>query len=81
MDKKDFRNKNGISIFFSYFRPHKKTFMLDMGCALAISAIDLTFPFVSRWCLNTLIPESAWLTFWAIMGIMVLVYVLRSVFS
>ena len=81
MDKKDFRNKNGISIFFSYFRPHKKTFMLDMGCALAISAIDLTFPFVSRWCLNTLIPESAWLTFWAIMGIMVLVYVLRSVFT
>ena len=81
MDKKDFRNKNGISIFFSYFKPHRKTFMLDMGCALAISAIDLTFPFVSRWCLNTLIPESAWLTFWAIMGIMVLVYVLRSVFT
>ena len=79
MNKKDFKNKNGISIFFSYFLPHKKTFMLDMSCALAISAIDLIFPFVSRWCLYTLIPESAWLTFWAIMGIMVAVYVLRSV--
>ncbi|HIU88007.1 MAG TPA: ABC transporter ATP-binding protein [Candidatus Avilachnospira avistercoris] len=81
MSDKDFKNKSGISIFFSYFRPHRKIFMLDMLCAFCISMIDLMFPFVSRLCLNTLIPENVWAAFWAIMGILVAVYVLRSVFT
>ena len=81
MKTKDFKSRSGISIFFSYFRPHRRIFMLDMLCALCISVIDLTFPFISRLCLYTLIPENAWMAFWAIMVILVGVYVLRSVFT
>lgn len=81
MKTKDFKSRSGISIFFSYFRPHRRIFMLDMLCALCISLIDLAFPFISRLCLYTLIPENAWMAFWAIMAILVGVYVLRSVFT
>ena len=81
MKTKDFKSRSGISIFFSYFRPHRRIFMLDMLCALCISVIDLAFPFISRLCLYTLIPENAWMAFWAIMAILVGVYVLRSVFT
>ena len=81
MKTKDFKSRSGISIFFSYFRPHRRIFMLDMLCALCISVIDLAFPFISRLCLYTLIPENAWMAFWAIMVILVGVYVLRSVFT
>ena len=33
----------------SYFKPHKKLFVLDMVCALTIALIDLAFPYLSRW--------------------------------
>ena len=58
MSPKDYREKSLRRIFLSYFGPHKKLFLLDMACALMISLIDLAFPFVSRTCMNVLIPES-----------------------
>lgn len=73
--------KNKYKLFFSYFKPHMKLFLLDMFCALTISVIDLAFPFVSRMCMYTLLPEGAFKTFFVVMMIMVLAYVVRSIFS
>ena len=67
MNQKDFKNKSEMQIFLSYFRPHRKLFLLDMVCALAIAVIDLAFPFISRWCMYKLLPDNA--------------YILRSVFT
>ncbi len=52
-----------------------------MVCALAIAVIDLAFPAVSRWCMYTLLPESAWTTFWVVMVAVFVAYVLRSLFT
>ncbi len=52
-----------------------------MACALMISLIDLAFPFVSRWCMNILLPQNAFKAFWAVMAIVVLAYLLRAVFT
>ncbi|MCD7769925.1 MAG: ABC transporter ATP-binding protein/permease [Oscillospiraceae bacterium] len=81
MQQNRFREQSGFRIFLSYFKPHMGLFVLDMTCALAIALIDLAFPFVSRWCMYTLLPESAFGTFWAVMGIVTAAYVLRSVFT
>ena len=80
MTEQDFKNKSELKIFLSYFKPHRRLFFLDMACALAIAAIDLAFPAVSRWCMYTLLPESAWTTFWVVMAVFV-AYVLRSLFT
>ena len=73
--------KNKYKLFFSYFKPHMKLFLLDMFCALTISVIDLAFPFVSRICMYRLLPEGAFRTFFIVMMLMVLAYVIRSIFS
>ena len=78
---KDFHNQSPLSIFFSYFKPHRKLFIFDLACATMISLIDLAFPMVSRWCLYTLIPQNAWQTFWIVMAVCVVAYLLRSIFS
>lgn len=78
--QKDFRNGSELRIFLSYFRPHRKLFYLDMVSALAIAVIDLAFPAVSRWCMYTLLPANAWRTFWTVMAVVTVAYVLRSVF-
>ena len=54
MNQKNFKNKSEMQIFLSYFKPHRKLFLLDMVCALAIALIDLAFPFISRWCMYKL---------------------------
>lgn len=81
MKTHDFKNKSEFQIFISYFKPHKGLFFLDMACALAIALIDLAFPFISRWCMYTLLPENAWHTFWSVMAAVFAAYALRSVFT
>ena len=81
MNQKDFKNKSEMQIFLSYFRPHRKLFLLDMVCALAIAVIDLAFPFISRWCMYKLLPDNAWRTFWTVMVVVFCAYILRSVFT
>ena len=78
MSTRDFRNQSLLRIFLSYFRPHMGLFLLDMACALMISCVDLLFPFVSRICLNELIPESRYQAFFAVMAVMGAAYLLRA---
>lgn len=77
---KDFKNWSELKIFLSYFKPHRKLFYLDMVSALLIAMIDLAFPWVSRWCMYTLLPDNAWRTFWTVMLVVTVAYALRSVF-
>ena len=72
--------KSKFKVFFSYFKPHIKLFILDMVCALSISLIDLAFPFISRYCMYKLLPEGAFKIFFIVMIIVVVSYVIRSVF-
>ena len=79
MATRDFHRQSLLGIFVSYFRPHMKLFLMDMVCALTISIIDLSFPFVSRICMNELIPESRYTAFFTVIAILLLAYLLRSV--
>jgi len=79
MTTKEYQEKSALRIFLSYFKPHKKLFILDMLCALTISVIDLAFPYISRWCMNELLPHSVFRTFWTVMAVMLVAYALRSV--
>ncbi len=78
MTTRDFQTKSHLSIFFSYFKPHKKLFLLDMSCAFLMSLIDLAFPYVSRMCMYELLPQNAFTTFFAIMVVFLFAYLLRA---
>lgn len=43
--------------FIKYYRPYKGLFLLDMFCALLISAIDIAFPLFTQFILKSLIPR------------------------
>ena len=68
-----------LKIFMAYVFAHKGLFAADMVCALAVAVIDLVFPYVSRTAMNTLLPQKLFMTFFAVMGIMILAYFLKSV--
>lgn len=81
MTTREFQKKSQMGVFLSYFRPHRKLFLLDMACALAISLVDLTFPYVSRWCMNELLPRSAYRTFWTVMAVLLAAFAVRAVLT
>ena len=81
MTARQFQESSALRIFLSYFKPHRKLFILDMCCALMIAMIDLAFPYVSRWCMYQLLPESAYRTFFAVMAVVFCAYILRSLFT
>ena len=78
MTTRDFQTKSTLRIFLSYFKPHKKLFLLDMSCAFCMSMIDLAFPYVSRLCMYELLPNKLYTTFFTIMVLFLAAYVLRS---
>ncbi len=80
MKTKEFWKKSPMMIFLSYFGNHKKIFAVDVLCAVAIAAIDLTFPLVTRSALYNMLPGGMYKTFFLVMGIMGVTYVLRTLF-
>ncbi len=81
MTTREFQEKSSLQIFLSYFRPHRRLFIMDLACALMISLIDLTFPYISRWCMYELLPESAYQTFFTVMAVVLAAFALRAVLT
>ena len=77
MNKKNY-NAKPFSIFMSYIAGHKKLFGIDMLCALLVALIDLIFPYVSRYSMKVTLPNKLYATFFTVMAIMVLAYVLKA---
>jgi len=73
-----FVSKPKLAIFVGYYKPHLRLFLMDMGCAFIISLIDLSFPLLSRYSLNTLIPQKAWGLFAILVGAVAAAFVLRG---
>ena len=69
----------GLKIFMAYVFAHKGLFAIDMVCALAVAAIDLIFPYVSRTAMNTLLPQKLFTAFFTVMALMIAAYFLKSV--
>lgn len=77
MNKKNY-NAKPFSIFMSYIAGHKKLFGIDMLCALLVALIDLIFPYVSRYSMKVMLPNKLYATFFTVMAVMVLAYVLKA---
>ena len=70
-------NDKPLKVFFSYYRLHLDLFVADMICAFFIAVIDVSFPFVTRHLLNTLIPKGAMRLFFCMIAFMLALYCVR----
>ncbi|SDQ08869.1 ABC transporter ATP-binding protein [Carnobacterium viridans] len=46
--------------FFSYYKPYKKLFILDFGCAILAAVLELSFPLVVNQVIDDLLPSANW---------------------
>ncbi len=69
-----------LKIFAQYLARHRGLFALDMGCSVAVAAIDLIFPYVSRLSLYRLLPDKLYGAFFSVMLLMAAAYVVKAAF-
>ncbi len=67
-----------IRRFFSYYKPHKRLFFIDFSSAIIVAMLELAFPLVVQWFIDTLIPGGDWLEIvWVSIGLL-LIYLLST---
>lgn len=67
-----------IKVLLRYFGPHRRLFAVDMFCALLASAVDLSFPLLSRHAMYRLLPDKVYQLFFMLMLLVALFYVFRA---
>lgn len=60
-----------------YYKPHKKLFIIDFSSAFIMSIMDLFFPMVASYAINTLLPESRIDEFFRLLVILLVLYMIR----
>jgi ATP-binding cassette, subfamily B, bacterial len=48
--------------FFAYYKPHRKLFLMDFGCAIIVALLELAFPLAVQWFIDSLLPKGDWST-------------------
>ncbi|WP_376088959.1 ABC transporter ATP-binding protein [Roseomonas sp. CCTCC AB2023176] len=46
--------------FFAYYRPHRRLFLLDFGCAVLSGLLELGFPVAVKAFVDVLLPQANW---------------------
>ena len=46
--------------FFSYYKPHKRLFIIDFSSAVIVAILELAFPVAVQWFIDELIPGRNW---------------------
>ena len=49
-----------IRRFAEYYKPHKKLFIIDFGCAVISGVLELAFPIAVQHFIDTLLPGGEW---------------------
>lgn len=67
-----------IKRFFSYYKPHKKLFIIDFSSAVFVAILELAFPLAVAWYIDELIPSGDWnMILWVAAGLLSL-YILNT---
>lgn len=49
-----------IRRFFSYYKPHKRLFIIDFTSAVIVAILELAFPVAVQWFIDDLLPGNNW---------------------
>ena len=70
-----------VKRFFSYYKPHRKLFFIDLICSFTISVCNMFYPMIARNIMNDYVPNSnlRLLVTWAI--VLAAIYALKCVLT
>lgn len=70
--------KTMLKKFFSYYRPHKRLFMLDFTSAVIVAILELAFPVAVQFFIDDLLPDNNWDVIVKVGFLLFLIYLLST---
>lgn len=67
--------------FFSYYKPHKRLFLIDFSSAIIVAILELAFPLAVQWFIDHLLPTNNWDMIVKVSILLLLTYVLSTVLN
>ncbi len=64
--------------FFAYYRPHRRLFLLDFGCAVLAGLLELGFPIAVRGFVDQLLPGRDWALILLASAALLAIYLLNT---
>lgn len=64
--------------FFSYYKPHKRLFIIDFTAAVIVAILELAFPIAVQWFIDELLPGNDWNLIVTVSILLLLVYLLST---
>ncbi|SDN42019.1 ATP-binding cassette, subfamily B [Psychrobacillus sp. OK028] len=64
--------------FFSYYKPHKRLFIIDFGSAVFVAILELAFPVAVQWFIDDLLPTGDWSMITRVSILLLAVYILST---
>ncbi|MDO5095908.1 MAG: ABC transporter ATP-binding protein [Peptostreptococcaceae bacterium] len=68
-----------IKRLIPFYKPHKKLFFLDFGCAFLTALMDLFFPAVVSYAVNTVLPAGDAMLFIKLVVFLLVFYIIRFI--
>ena len=66
--------------FFSYYKPHKRLFIIDFSSAVFVAILELAFPVAVQWFIDDLLPTGDWSMITQISILLLVVYLSSALF-
>ncbi len=67
-----------IKRFFSYYKPHKRLFIIDFTSAVIVAILELAFPVAVQWFIDKLLPENNWELIVKVSILLAIVYLIST---
>jgi len=67
-----------IRRFLSYYKPHKKLFLIDFSSAVVVAILELAFPLAVQWFIDSLLPKGNWSTILSVSIALFALYVINT---
>ena len=64
--------------FFSYYKPHRRLFIIDFSSAIFVALLDLAFPVAVQWFIDDLLPKGNWGQITTISILLLVIYLLST---
>ena len=64
--------------FFSYYKPHKRLFIIDFSSAVFVAILELAYPIAVQWFIDDLLPNEDWGMITRISILLLVVFILST---
>jgi ATP-binding cassette subfamily B protein len=64
--------------FFSYYKPHKRLFIVDFTSAVIVAILELAFPIAVQWFIDKLLPSGEWSTIVTVSVLLLIIYLFST---